>query len=201
MRSIRKKPPRESTITTAPSDPGEPSTKVLKLERHGIDYVPRSERHGHPKDLFILWFGANAMAVTLATGAIAGTTGLGLLLGSIAIIAGALIGTVFMAYHSAQGPRLGLPQMIQSRAQFGFYGANLPMIIVIAMYLGYYAGGSILGAQALGLLFGMSIGAGVSLMTVLSVIFVLFCYDMMHLVGRIITPIYVVVFALLTVSL
>ena len=121
----------------------------LKLERHGIDYIPGSERHGHPRDLFTLWFGANAMAVTLATGAIAGTTGLGLLWGSIAIIAGALIGTVFMAYHSAQGPRLGLPQMIQSRAQFGFYGANLPMIIVIAMYLGYYAGGAILGAQAL----------------------------------------------------
>src|SRR5271168_474650 len=125
MRWIRKKPPRESAITTAPSDPGESSTEVLKLERHGIDYIPRGERHGHPRDLFTLWFGANAMAVTLATGAIAGTTG------------------------------FGLPQMIQSRAQFGFYGANLPMIIVIAMYLGYYAGGAILGAQALNLLSGM----------------------------------------------
>jgi len=99
---------------------------VLRLEQHGIDFIPLSERHGHPKDLFTLWFGANAMAITLATGAIAATTGLGLLWGSAAIIAGALAGTVFMACHSAQGPRLGLPQMIQSRAQFGFYGANIP---------------------------------------------------------------------------
>jgi nucleobase:cation symporter-1, NCS1 family len=201
MRWIRKKPPRESTITTAPSDPGEPSTEILKLERHGIDYIPRSERHGHPKDLFTLWFGANAMAVTLATGAIAGTTGLGLLWGSIAIIAGALIGTVFMAYHSAQGPRLGLPQMIQSRAQFGFYGANLPMIIVIAMYLGYYAGGAILGAQALNLLSGMSVGVGVALLTALSLVLVLFGYNLMHRVGWIITPIYIVVFTLLSATL
>jgi len=38
------------------------------------------------------------------------------------IIAGALgivVGTLFMAFHASQGPRLGLPQMIQSRAQFG----------------------------------------------------------------------------------
>ncbi|MGA2564994.1 MAG: cytosine permease, partial [Steroidobacteraceae bacterium] len=201
MRWIRKKPPRESIITTAPSDPGEPSTEVLKFERHGIDYIPRSERHGHPKDLFTLWFGANAMAVTLATGAIAGTTGLGLLWGSIAIITGALIGTVFMAYHSAQGPRLGLPQMIQSRAQFGFYGANLPMIIVIAMYLGYYAGGAILGAQALNLLSGMSVGVGVALLTALSLVLVLFGYNLMHRVGWIITPIYIVVFTLLSATL
>jgi nucleobase:cation symporter-1, NCS1 family len=201
MRSIRTKPPKESTITTALSAPGESSTEVLKLERHGVDYIPASERHGHPKDLFTLWFGANAMAVTLATGAIAGTTGLGLLWDSVAITVGALIGTVFMAYHSAQGPRLGLPQMIQSRAQFGFYGANLPMIIVIAMYLGYYAGGAILGAQALNLISGMNVEAGVALLTALSLVLVLFGYNLMHRVGWIITPIYVVVFGLLTASL
>jgi nucleobase:cation symporter-1, NCS1 family len=179
----------------------DPNTDVLQLERHGIDYIPARERHGHPKDLFTLWFGANAMAVTLATGAIAGTTGLGLLWDSIAIISGALVGTVFMAYHSAQGPQLGLPQMIQSRAQFGFYGANLPLIIVVAMYLGYYAGGAILGAQALNLLCGISIGLGVALLTSLSLILVLFGYNMMHRVGWVITPIYVIVFTLLTVGL
>jgi NCS1 family nucleobase:cation symporter-1 len=177
------------------------STEALRLERHGIDFIPLAERHGRPRDLFTLWFGANAMAVTLATGAIAATTGLGLLWGGIAIVIGALAGTVFMAYHSAQGPRLGLPQMIQSRAQFGFYGANIPMLIVIAMYLGFTAGGAVIGADALNLLFGTGIGAGVTLITVLSLFQVLFGYNMMHLVGRVITPVYVVVFALVSVSL
>lgn len=41
-----------------------------------------------------------------------------------------------MALHSAQGPRLGIPQMIQSRAQFGFCGAILPILLVILMYVG-----------------------------------------------------------------
>ena len=172
----------------------DPSTEVLRLERHGIDFVPLSERHGRPRDLFTLWFGANAMAVTLATGAIAATTGIGLLWGSVALILGALIGTVFMAYHSAQGPQLGLPQMIQSRAQFGYYGANLPMLIVIAMYLGFTAGGAIIGAKAVNLLFGISVGASVALITVLSLLLTLFGYNMMHWIGRVITPIYVVVF-------
>ena len=31
-----------------------------------------------------------------------------------------LIGTLFMAFHASQGPQLGLPQMIQSRGQFGY---------------------------------------------------------------------------------
>ena len=35
---------------------------------------------------------------------------------------GILFGTIFMALHATQGPRLGLPQMIQSRAQFGYRG-------------------------------------------------------------------------------
>ena len=106
-----------------------------------------------------------------------------------------------MAYHSAQGPQLGLPQMIQSRAQFGFYGANVPMVIVIAMYLGFYAGGAVLGARAVNVLFGWSIEFGVAVVIILSLVLVLFGYNMMHLVGRVLTPFYVVVFGLLTVSL
>jgi NCS1 family nucleobase:cation symporter-1 len=194
---------KKDAADPVPVDPAAPdaNTEVLHLERHGIDFIPLSERHGRPADLFTLWFGANAMAVTMATGAIAATTGMDLIWGSIAIVIGAAVGTIFMAYHSAQGPQLGLPQMIQSRAQFGFFGANLPMIIVIAMYLGFYAGGAILGARALNVLFGWSIELGVALVTTLSLLLVLFGYNMMHLVGRIITPFYIVVFALLSVSL
>ena len=32
-----------------------------------------------------------------------------------------------MAFHAAQGPTLGLPQMIQSRAQFGYRGVIVPL--------------------------------------------------------------------------
>lgn len=177
------------------------SPDLLRAERRTIDFVPHSERRGSAKDLFTLWFGANAMGVTLVTGAIASTTGLGLVWSSIAIAIGTLLGTVFMAYHSAQGPVLGLPQMIQSRAQFGFYGANIPLLIVVAMYLGFYAGGAILGGQTLELLAGTSKPVGVWIITALSILLTIFGYKMMHVVGKVLTPIYILVFALLTFSL
>ena len=53
-----------------------------------------------------------------------------------------------MALHSAQGPRLGLPQMISSRAQFGVYGAVVPLVLVVVLYLGFAATGTVLAGQA-----------------------------------------------------
>jgi nucleobase:cation symporter-1, NCS1 family len=44
-----------------------------------------------------------------------------------------------MAFHSAQGPKLGLPQMIQSRPQFGYYGALLPVIVAVLLFIGFMA--------------------------------------------------------------
>jgi len=187
--------------TTQAAQPTLDAAEAFAIEGRSIDFIPLNERRGHAKDLFTLWFGANAMAVTLVTGAIVGSFGVGLVWTGLAIVIGAVIGTAIMAYHSAQGPQLGLPQMIQSRAQFGFYGANIPLIIVIAMYLGFYAGGAVIAAQALKQLMGLGIGTSVAILTVLSLILVVFGYKMMHVLAKFITPLYIVVFALLTYSL
>ena len=48
---------------------------------------------------------------------------------------GGAVGGVFMAYHSAQGPKLGLTQLTQSRAQFGFFGALLPNFVIWLIFL------------------------------------------------------------------
>ncbi|STU82553.1 putative transporter [Klebsiella pneumoniae] len=42
-----------------------------------------------------------------------------------------------MSLHALQGPRLGLPQMILSRAQFGVFGAVVPLVLVCVMYIGF----------------------------------------------------------------
>jgi NCS1 family nucleobase:cation symporter-1 len=56
-----------------------------------------------------------------------------------------------MALHSAQGPKLGIPQMVQSRAQFGFLGEILPLILVVLMYIGFFAtSGALAGTAPLG---------------------------------------------------
>lgn len=187
-------------MTNSPPPPLK-SSDSLEIEARSIDFIPADERQGNARDLFTLWFGANAMAITLVTGGVASTLGIGLVWSSLAIIIGAAIGVVFVAYHSAQGPQLGLPQMIQSRAQFGFYGANIPLVIVVAMYLGFYAGGAVIGAEALTTLFGVSSSIGVCAVTGLSLVLVIFGYKMLHVVGRVVTPLYVIAFALLTYAL
>jgi len=171
------------------------------LETRSIDFIPDSERYGNAKGLFSLWFGANAMGVTLLTGSLAILTDLSLLWCFIAIAIGTLIGAVFVAYHSAQGPVLGLPQMIQSRAQFGFFGANIPLLVVVAMYLGFFAGGAILAGTAADELFGIGLKTGIVSTSILSAVLVIFGYDLLHKVAKVITPIFIAAFAILTVVL
>jgi Permease for cytosine/purines, uracil, thiamine, allantoin len=95
------------------------------LEIRSIDYVPLSERHGKVWHLGPLWFMSNAQIATLAVGLISISEGASLFWSVLAIVVGVLVGTLFMAFHSAQGPQLGVPQMIQSRPQFGYIGALL----------------------------------------------------------------------------
>ena len=60
---------------------------------------------------------------------------------------GTLVGTFFMAFHSAQGPQLGLPQMIQSRPQFGYVGALLVWLFAYLQYAGFNVFNTILGGR------------------------------------------------------
>src|SRR5699024_10175023 len=102
--------------------------------------------------------------------------------------------------HSVQGPRLGIPQMIQSRAQFGMVGAALPLVLVIVLYLGSYAAGAILGAQALHNMFPfISVTWGLILIGAITFIITLFGYELIHLVERYLTIIFAIVFAIVTI--
>jgi NCS1 family nucleobase:cation symporter-1 len=96
------------------------------VEQYTIRPIPDSARHGSARDLLPFWFTVNASVNTIGLGFFAAVFGLGLWPTIAAIVAGAAVGGAFMAAHSAQGPKLGVPQLIQSRAQFGFYGALLP---------------------------------------------------------------------------
>ena len=101
----------------------------LAFERHGIDYIPPSERHGKPYTLFTFWAASNVQILAISVGVLAIVFGLSLPWAIFSIIVGNALGGLYMALHSAQGPRLGLPQMMQSRAQFGMYGTALVMCI------------------------------------------------------------------------
>ena len=92
---------------------------------------------------------SNAQIATLAVGLISVEAGGNLVWSLISIIAGTLLGTLFMAFHSAQGPQLGLPQMIQSRPQFGYLGALLVWLFAYVQYAGFNVFNTILAGEAM----------------------------------------------------
>src|ERR1700709_2163955 len=118
-------------------------------EVRSIDYVPLAERHGKLWHLGPLWFMSNAQIATLAVGVVSVSAGGNLVWSLVAIVVGVLIGTFFMAAHSAQGPQLGLPQMIQSRPQFGYVGAILVWLFAYLQYAGFNIFNTLLAADSL----------------------------------------------------
>jgi NCS1 family nucleobase:cation symporter-1 len=124
-------------------------TKAPLIEKRSIDYVPCAERHGKVWHLWTVWFAGDANLATLAVGVLGITLGGNLLWTTVAVILGCALGTFFMAFHSTQGPRLGLPQMIQSRPQFGYVGALLVWAVALIAYIGFNAFNELLAAQAL----------------------------------------------------
>ncbi|HLW25780.1 MAG TPA: cytosine permease [Steroidobacteraceae bacterium] len=156
------------------------------FELSTIQPIPHDQRHGTYGDLFTIWFGSNLMLLTIATGGLA-TTVFGLSFGwAVSGLAlGNLVGAIFMALHAAQGPTLGVPQMIQTRGQFGSMGALLVIGIVIVMYVGFLASNLVLGGQALASLrAGTSDVPGIALVGVLSVIAAIYGYDLIHAYAR-----------------
>ncbi|MGC2460531.1 MAG: cytosine permease, partial [Steroidobacteraceae bacterium] len=119
------------------------------IERRSIDYVPLAERHGKVWHLWPVWFSGDAHLATLAVGVLGVALGGNLLWTAVAVVLGCALGTFFMAFHSTQGPQLGLPQMIQSRPQFGYTGALLVWAVALVAYIGYNAFNQVLAAQAL----------------------------------------------------
>ena len=114
----------------------EPS--ALEIERHTIAQIPADQRHGRPRDLFTIWFTSNLMPLTIVTGALATAVfKLPFWPAVAAIVLGNLFGALFMALHSAQGPRLEGPV---ARALSGTdlswlvgLAVTIPLYYVVAM--------------------------------------------------------------------
>lgn len=152
----------------------------MHVEKRSIDFIPENERHGKPGSLFYIWFGANMNITTIASGVLPVVIGLNLFWSALAIILGSLIGAIFMASHSAQGPKLGIPQMIQSRAQFGVIGAVLPLLFVMLIYLGFFVSNTLLAAQAIESVSPLGGDANIYLIGTLCFVVALYGYRLIH---------------------
>ncbi|WP_020500562.1 purine-cytosine permease family protein [Sciscionella marina] len=167
----------------------ESASATPTVESRTIDQIPENERHGRARDLFTIWFGSNIMVLTIATGVLSTTVyhlPLGWALAGILI--GNLVGGIFMALHSAQGPQLGVPQMVQTRGQFGVYGALMVVVLVIIMYAGYFASNLVLGGQSLHVVAPvLSVPAGIVIVGVVSVAATIFGYKLIHTYSKVMT--------------
>jgi len=128
------------------------------VEIRSIDYVPLAERHGKLWHLGPLWFMSNAQIATLAVGVLGVGAGGNLIWSLIAILLGVVVGTFFMAAHCSQGPQLGLPQMIQSRPQFGYVGAILVWLFAYLQYAGFNVFNTLLASESVTSVTGGGIG-------------------------------------------
>jgi NCS1 family nucleobase:cation symporter-1 len=158
--------------------------REVRIEVRSVDYVPDEERHGGLASQFTLWLAANLQITAIVTGALAVVFGGDVFWSLVALLMGQLAGGAVMALHAAQGPQLGLPQMISSRVQFGIYGAVIPIVGVCLMYIGFSASGSVLAGQALGQLLHVDDSYGIVIFSGFIVFVTLLGYRFIHLLGR-----------------
>jgi len=128
----------------------------LGVETRSIDHIPADERHGKVIDHGKFWFLSNFQFYSIALGFIGPSLHLGFAATVWAATLGVLLGTVFTAFHASQGPQLGLPQMIQSRAQFGYRGVIIPLFGSLFTFVGFNVVDTILISQGLHGVFGWS---------------------------------------------
>jgi nucleobase:cation symporter-1, NCS1 family len=176
---------------------GVESDDFLKVERHGLEPVPETDRHGSPRELALVWTGAMANYVSLLTGALA--IGAPLVLGlsqgqlglgdsAIAIIIGAALAALLHGLMSATGAKTGTPQMIFSRAVLGQRGSYLSAFLTWLMAVGWFAVDCVIGGWALVQLAGMvgipkttgvALGA-ITLVLIASVIVAIYGHQTVH---------------------
>ncbi len=153
---------------------------IVGIERRSIDYVPEGERHGRVGDQCPFWFLSNFHFFAIAIGFVGPSLGLSLGYTALAGTLGILIGTVFLAFHASQGAELGLPQMIQSRAQFGYRGVIVPLIGTLISLVGYNVVSTVLVSQGLHTLWAVNRAAAAILISSVAAILAIWGYDWLH---------------------
>lgn len=169
------------------------------VERHSIDYVPRSERRGKLWHQAPFWFTGNFVILTMIVGFTGPNMGLSVGWAVLAVTLGAGLGTFFMAFHANQGPHMGLPQMIQSRAQFGRRGAVVPFAATVFVYIGFIVFDVILATDGLNPLLPGPAWLWYPLLVAISIVIAVVGHDLLHFVQRWLTYLLVITFGIVTI--
>jgi NCS1 family nucleobase:cation symporter-1 len=167
----------------------------MNIEHRSIEFIPESERYGSPKRLFTVWFSVNMQVSALLVGTLSIIEGLNLFWTFVALTTGTLIGSIFMAAHSSQGPHLGIPQMIQSRAQFGVLGAALPLLVVVLSYVLFFAANSVIMRESIKAVCPVSDDSAIVTFGWVTLCVAFVGYELIHRVGYVLSCLSALLFA------
>ncbi|MEU3409144.1 cytosine permease [Streptomyces sp. NPDC006670] len=111
------RPPGADAPGPARTEPG----RAGRIEAHGIDRIPESERHGRPRDLFAVWAAANVNYLSLVIGGALVLMGLSLGQTLAVLVVGNLF-WLLTGLVATSGPAAGAPSEVITRALYGVLG-------------------------------------------------------------------------------
>jgi purine-cytosine permease-like protein len=173
----------------------------MGIEHKSIDYVAMHERHGRVIDQVPFWFLGNFHFFTIAIGFVGPSMGLSFGFTSLAGTLGILFGTIFVAFHASQGAELGLPQMIQSRAQFGYRGVVVVLIGTLFTFIGFNVADSVLVARGLNGILGWNESAVTLIAAAIAIGIAVYGHDWLHKIFRICFWVCLPLYSLLTLAI
>jgi NCS1 family nucleobase:cation symporter-1 len=100
-----------------------------RIETHGIDYIPASERHGRPRSLFVVWAASNITYLYIVLGGTMVLLGLNVWQSLAVVVAGNLFWPL-IGWLSISGPSSGTPSEVVTRAMFGVRGNRVFNIVL-----------------------------------------------------------------------
>jgi len=175
--------------------------KVIAVEPGGAEFIPLSERHGRPLQLFWTWTSPNMEFATVFVGFI-GVVFFGLSFWAtfLAIVLGTLLGSVTQGILSTQGPQYGVPQMVLSRLGFGYWGNALPAgINSVVAGIGWFAVNSVSGALALNALTHLPEVLCLLIVVIVQIVVASLGHNLIHVFERYAFPVLVVIFTIASV--
>jgi purine-cytosine permease-like protein len=105
------------------------SDRAGRIETHGIDYVPDSDRHGTARSLFVVWAASNVTYLYIVLGGTLVLLGLNVWQSLAVVVAGNLFWGL-VGWLSISGPSSGTPSEVVTRAMFGVRGNRVFNVVL-----------------------------------------------------------------------
>jgi purine-cytosine permease-like protein len=120
-------------------DADSPVDAVGRIEMRGAEYNPEEDRDSTPRELGIVFFGAQMCFGIMVLGTLPILFGLSWWSAFWAITIGAVLGTVFFGLMAPIGPRTGTNSSVSCGAFFGIRGRSVGSLIVLFLAIGFYS--------------------------------------------------------------